>query len=82
MPEKELSKKIDIEMPITEQIYLILYDPFLKLEYSPTAEHQKIVDALKNRTSKGAGKAVEKHIKSSIGGLGATEILPEDYLSI
>ena len=64
------------------RIYLILYDPFLKLEYSPTAEHQKIVDALKNRTPKGAGKAVEKHIKSSIEGLEATEILPEDYLSI
>ena len=64
------------------RIYLILYDPFLKLEYSPTAEHQKIVNALKNRTPKEAGKAVEKHIKSSIGGLGAAETLPEDYLSI
>ena len=64
------------------RIYLILYDPFLKLEYSPTAEHQKIVNALKTRTPKEAGKAVEKHIKSSIEGLGAAETLPEDYLSI
>jgi len=64
------------------RIYLILYDPFLKLEYSPTAEHQKIVNVLKTRTPKEAGKAVEKHIKSSIEGLGAAETLPEDYLSI
>jgi len=64
------------------RIYLILYDPFFKLEYSPTAEHQKIIDALKNGSPKEAGKAVEKHVKSSTRGLETTAILPEDYLSI
>jgi len=64
------------------RIYLILYDPFFKLEYSPTAEHQKIIDALKKGSPKEAGKAVEKHIKSSTEGLENTETLPEDYLSI
>jgi len=64
------------------RIYLILYDPFFKLEYSPTAEHQEIIDALKKGSPKEAGKAVERHIKSSIEGLDSTEILPKDYLSI
>ena len=64
------------------RIYLILYDPFFKLEYSPTAEHQRIIDALKKGRPKEAGKAVEKHVKSSIPGLETTAILPEDYLSI
>ncbi len=64
------------------RIFLILYDPFFKLEYSPTTEHQMIVDALKNRSPEKAAQAVEAHIKSSIEGLEAAGILPEDYLSI
>ncbi|MBW1636206.1 MAG: GntR family transcriptional regulator [Deltaproteobacteria bacterium] len=64
------------------RIYLILYDPFFKLEYSPTAEHQTIIDALKKGRPKETSKAVERHIKSSIEGLDSAEILPEDYLSI
>ncbi|WP_457576639.1 GntR family transcriptional regulator [Desulfomarina sp.] len=64
------------------RIFLILYDPFFKLEYSPTTEHQAIVNALKGRSPEKAAQAVEDHIKSSIEGLEAAGILPEDYLSI
>ncbi len=64
------------------RIFLILYDPFFKLEYSPTTEHQAIVDALKDQSPERAARAVEDHIKSSIEGLEAAGTLPEDYLSI
>ncbi len=62
------------------RIYLILNDPFCKREYSPTTEHQTIIDALKKHSPKEAGRAVENHIKSSIEGLETAGTLPEDYL--
>lgn len=64
------------------RIYLILYDPFYKLEYSPTQEHLEILKALQQRDPIAACKAVKKHIRSSIGGLHSAGQLPEDYLSI
>ena len=64
------------------RIYLILYDPFYKLEYSPTLEHKAIIKALKNRDPEGAARAVEIHITSSINGLQSAGQLPEDYLSV
>ncbi len=64
------------------RIYLILFDPFFKLDYSPTREHQAIIDALRKRNSEEASRAIEDHIKSSIEGLEAAEKMPDDYLSI
>jgi DNA-binding GntR family transcriptional regulator len=64
------------------RIFLILYDPFFKLEYSPTTEHQAIIDALQDHSPEEAAKAVENHIKSSIEGLETAGVLPEDYLAI
>lgn len=64
------------------RIYLILYDPFYKLEYSPTTEHQAIVEAIANHDPDRACAALEKHINSSIKGLESAGQLPEDYLSL
>ncbi len=64
------------------RIYLILFDPFFQLDYSPTREHQAIIDALVKRNPEEAGSAIENHIKSSIEGLDATDKMPDDYLSI
>lgn len=64
------------------RIYLILYDPFYKLEYSPTAEHEAIVDALAAHDPDRACVAVIAHINSSINGLESAGQLPEDYLSL
>ncbi len=64
------------------RIYLILYDPFYKLEYSPTLEHRAIVDALKNRDPEEASRAIQAHITSSINGLQSAGQLPEDYLAV
>ena len=51
------------------RIYLILYDPFYKLEYTPTAEHQAIIDAIAAGDADQACNAVQMHINSSINGL-------------
>jgi DNA-binding GntR family transcriptional regulator len=64
------------------RIYLILYDPFYKLEYRPTSEHTAIIDALEEGDVTAATKAVEAHINSSINGLESAGNLPEDYLSL
>jgi DNA-binding GntR family transcriptional regulator len=64
------------------RIYLILYDPFYKLEYSPTADHQAIIEAITANDAKSACAALEKHINSSISGLEEAGTMPEDYLSI
>lgn len=64
------------------RIYLILYDPFYQLEYSPTTEHAAIIDAMAERDGHKACLAVEAHINSSITGLESAGNLPEDYLSI
>ncbi len=64
------------------RIFLILYDPFYKLEYRPTSEHEAIISALADRDSERAAQAVETHINSSINGLESAGQLPEDYLSL
>ncbi len=64
------------------RIFLILYDPFYKLEYRPTSEHEAIIDALAAGDAERAATAVEMHINSSISGLDSAGHLPEDYLSL
>lgn len=64
------------------RIFLILYDPFYKLEYSPTTEHEAIVKAIAEHDADKACDAVRAHINSSISGLDSAGKLPEDYLSI
>ncbi len=64
------------------RIFLILYDPFYKIEYCPTIEHATIVDAIAAGNLNQACAAVEEHINSAINGLESAGQLPEDYLSI
>jgi DNA-binding GntR family transcriptional regulator len=64
------------------RIFLILYDPFYKLEYRPTSEHEAIVDALAAGDEELASIAVEAHINSSINGLESAGHMPEDYLCL
>jgi DNA-binding GntR family transcriptional regulator len=64
------------------RIFLILYDPFYKIEYSPTKEHETIVEAIANHDPDRACAAVIEHINSSINGLETAGQLPEDYLSL
>ncbi|MFV0439332.1 MAG: GntR family transcriptional regulator [Desulfopila sp.] len=63
------------------RIYLILFDPFLKLEYSPSAAaHQKIIDALAQHAGSAAEAAIREHLQSSVDGLASTDTMPDDYL--
>jgi DNA-binding GntR family transcriptional regulator len=65
------------------RIYLILFDPFFKLEFSPTINaHQAIVDALASSSGEQAESAVRAHLQNSVAGLEAVEVMPDDYLSI
>ncbi len=65
------------------RIYLILFDPFIKLEFSPTIDaHQAIVDALAEHSATKAAEAVKIHLRSSVDGLEKVEVMPDDYLSI
>jgi DNA-binding GntR family transcriptional regulator len=64
------------------RIFLILYDPFYKIEYYPTKEHETIVNAIVNHDTERIGVAVLAHINSAISGLETAGQLPEDYLSI
>ena len=64
------------------RIYLILYDPFFKIEYSPTTEHLDIVEAIASGDREKACAAVRAHINSSINGLQAAGEMPEDYISL
>jgi len=64
------------------RIFLILFDPFYKLEYSPTTEHRTIIDAIASQDADMACTAVKEHINSSINGLESAGQLPEDYLSL
>ena len=61
-------------------LYLVLYDPFSRLEYSPTAEHERIARALENGDEKEARAAIVDHLKSSTSNVQVAEELPEDYL--
>jgi DNA-binding GntR family transcriptional regulator len=64
------------------RIFLILYDPFYKIEYCPTKEHETIVDAIANGDPDRASTAITEHINSAINGLETAGQLPEDYLSL
>jgi len=64
------------------RIFQILYDPFYKIEYSPTTEHLAIVDAIASHDTEKACTALVEHINSSINGLESAGKLPEDYLSL
>ncbi|MFT5702213.1 MAG: DNA-binding GntR family transcriptional regulator [Desulforhopalus sp.] len=64
------------------RIYLILYDPFFKIEYSPTTEHLDIIKGIASGDQQKACAAVRAHINSSINGLEAVGELPEDYISL
>jgi DNA-binding GntR family transcriptional regulator len=64
------------------RIYLILYDPFYKLDYNPTTEHEAIVEAIADNDPERACAGVQAHINSSISGLESAGQLPEDYLSL
>lgn len=64
------------------RIYLILYDPFYKIEYSPTTEHLDIIEAIASGNKEDACKAVRKHINSSIDGMQAVGEMPDDYISL
>jgi len=64
------------------RIFLILYDPFYKLEYSPTTEHRSIIDAIAGQDADQACAAIKEHINNSINGLESAGLLPEDYLSL
>ncbi len=64
------------------RIYLILFDPFYKIEYTPTSEHLDIVNALSSKDPKQACNAVKNHINSAINGLHSAGQMPDDYLSL
>jgi DNA-binding GntR family transcriptional regulator len=64
------------------RIFLILYDPFYKIEYCPTKEHETIVHAIVNHDVEAASAALIEHINSSINGLETAGQLPADHLSI
>jgi len=64
------------------RIYLILYDPFYKIEYSPTTEHLDIIKGIASGDPKKSIEAVRAHINSSIVGLQAVGELPDDYISL
>jgi DNA-binding GntR family transcriptional regulator len=64
------------------RIFLILYDPFYKIEYCPTKEHETIVEAIADHDPDRACAAVTAHINSAINGLETAGQLPEDYLSL
>lgn len=62
--------------------YLILYDPFSQIEYSPTSEHLEIIQALVSDDQEKACKAIRAHINSSITALQTVGEMPEDYISL
>ncbi len=65
------------------RIYLILFDPFVKLTISPSlAAHQEIVDTLAQHDAELAAAAIAGHINSSVKDLDTANLMPEDYLTI
>ncbi len=65
------------------RIYLILFDPFVKLSISPSlTAHQEIVDALAQHDAELATAAIARHINSSVKDLDTANLMPEDYLTI
>ncbi|PIE66525.1 MAG: GntR family transcriptional regulator [Desulfobacterales bacterium] len=63
-------------------LYLVLYDPFSRLEYCPLAEHEKIFTALQSGNTKEVRQAMEEHLKSSTAYAYLAEDIPEDYISL
>ncbi|PID45117.1 MAG: GntR family transcriptional regulator [Proteobacteria bacterium] len=63
-------------------LYLVLYDPFSRLEYSPLAEHEKIYAALAAASREEARTAMKEHLKSSTVYMHLAEDVPEDYISL
>ncbi len=63
-------------------LYLVLYDPFSRLEYCPLAEHEKIFAALKSGSREKVRQAMEEHLKSSTAYAYMAEEVPEDYISL
>lgn len=65
------------------RIFLILFDPFVKLTISPSLEdHRQIIEALSKRDPDLAAQSVANHIRSSIDDLETAELVPDDYLTI
>lgn len=65
------------------RIFLILFDPFIKLSISPSlGAHQDIVDALENHDADMAATAIANHIRCSVTDLETADLVPEDYLTI
>jgi len=66
-------------------IFLILFDPFYQLveayNTSP-AEHQKIIQLLKEKNGEQAGLAMEHHLESAVSGIDVNRLLPNDYLTV
>ncbi len=65
------------------RIFLILFDPFIKLSISPSlAAHQAIVNALADHNADLVAESIASHIRSSVEDLETTDLMPEDYLTI
>lgn len=67
-------------------IYLILFDPFMRLEVNPSPEqHRDIVNALRRRDPAGAEEAVRRHLENTLAGLELDKVAeqyPDDYLAV
>ncbi len=66
-------------------IYLILFDPFyqrLDVNNSSPAEHQHILDLLKNKNVEKAAEAMGSHLESTMNNIDEHQLLPKDYLII
>ncbi|NPV69927.1 MAG: GntR family transcriptional regulator [Firmicutes bacterium] len=66
-------------------IYLILFDPFIHMEFNPSMdEHRAIVDRLRTGDPGGAERAMDEHLASTLAGLEweKAERPPEDYLEV
>lgn len=61
-------------------LYLVLYDPFSRLDYSPLTEHEKIFTALKSRDTEAVCLMMEEHLQSSTEYIHLAETVPEDYI--
>ena len=65
------------------KFYLILFDPFFKLEtHFSTSEHHPVVNALEAKDPHRTALEMEKHLTSAFAHLDTSKVLPPDYLSI
>jgi len=67
-------------------IYLILFDPLVHLEFNPSIEeHHSIVDRLRHHDAEGAERAMCAHLESTLAGLELDKVpeqYPDDYLVV